>query len=286
MKLILKFIPALFLVSCTEHEKPAPSSPQVVARRVEGSDTLLTLKYYYPSGKIKCVSDITTRGEKHGVEDFYFENGIQKYQYYFISGGTLWAIGKGHTITGDSLYLGNLAFGQGEFRICSDSGKILTRGFYKDSRQDSIWSFYYADGKPERTVGWKNGLQHGKSERYFENGKIEQDILWEYGYMVHSKHYFKSGRVFREINYKNGLEDGKATEYYDEDGRIRQIRTYRDGKENGYVYQYNADGSLREKAKMQNGEFIDTLFIYNAKGEVIKTTIVRQKRSGNRTTTI
>lgn len=285
MKTTIKTLFILLLAGCRHDDSTVMdfTKPQVTSQKINGRDTVLTLKYYYPSGKVKCISEVTTYGKKHGFETFFFENGIQKYEYYFI-GKSVWGVGKGHTITGDSLYLGDLAFGIGEFRQYSDSGNLQVQGFYKDSHQDSIWTFYYPSGKLERKVGWKNGLQHGIFERYFESGKIDQNILWEHGYMIHSKDYFESGRPFREIHYKNGAEDGQAIEYYDADDKIRQIRNYKDGKENGYVYQYNPDGTLQQKAKLLNGQFIDTLFIYNSNGEVIQTKIVKQQRST--TTTI
>lgn len=286
MKTTIQIFFTLFLSGCgADKEKSSPTSPQIVGREINGSDTILTVKYYYPNGKLKCITKVTTYGEKHGFETFYFDNGIQKYEYYFL-GKSIWAVGKGHTITGDSLYMGNLAFGVGEFRQYSDSGRLQVQGFYKDSYQDSIWSFYYPSGKLERKVGWKHGLQHGKFERYFENGKIDQDVLWENGYMVHSKDYFDSGRLFREIHYKNGVEEGQAIEYYDEDNRVRQIRNYKDGKENGYVLQYNSDGTLREKGKMLNGQPIDTCYIFNSKGEIIDLRIVRKKAQTNKSTEI
>jgi antitoxin component YwqK of YwqJK toxin-antitoxin module len=287
MKTTIKIFFLLFLFGCNEDKEKtvSPASPQIIGQEINGTDTVLTIKYFYPSGKLKYISNVTTYGEKHGFETFYFENGIQKYQYYFI-GKSVWTVGKGNTITGDSLFMGNLAFGIGEFRQYSDSGRLEIQGFYKDSQNDSIWSFYYPSGKLERKVGWKNGLQHGKFERYFENGKIDRDILWEKGYMVHSKDYFDSGRLFREINYKNGLEDGKAIEYYDVDNRARQIRNYKDGKENGYMYHYNPDGTLSEKAKLLNGQIIDTFFKYNSTGQIIETKIIKPKQKTRNSTTI
>jgi antitoxin component YwqK of YwqJK toxin-antitoxin module len=286
MKTVIKFFIIIFLFGCSdEAQKTNSTAPQIIGQSINGTDTVLTINYFYPSGKLKYTSEITTYGEKHGFETFYFENGIQKYQYYFI-GKHVWTVGKGHTITGDSLYMGNLAFGVGEFRQYSDSGQLQIQGFYRDSQQDSIWSFYYPSGKLERKVGWKNGLQHGKFERYFENGDIDQDIMWENGYKVYSKDYFESKRLFREIHYKNGLEEGQAIEYYDQDNRIRQIRNYKDGKENGYLYHYNPDGTLSEKAKLLNGQIIDTLFKYNSEGQIIETKIIKPKQKTGNSRTI
>jgi len=286
MKAAMQILFILFLLGCdVDKEKSSSTSPQVVGQEINGTDTVLTIKYFYPSGKLKYISEVTTHGEKHGFETFYFENGIQKYQYYFI-GKSVWTVGKGNTITGDSLYMGNLAFGVGEFRQYSDSGRLEIQGFYKDSQKDSIWAFYYQSGKIERKVGWKNGLQHGKFERYFENGQIDQYALWSNGYMVHSKDYFPSRRLFREIYYKNGLEDGEGKEYYDQDNKIRQIRNFKDGKENGYILHYDIDGTLREKGKMLDGQPVDTCYKYNSKGQVLEFNVIKKSKKTNQSTNI
>ena len=285
-KLIYIFI-ILTLVSCSEEpkveNKKSPTDPVVIDAELDGSDTILTVKYFYPSGKVRSITKENTHRQKHGFEKSFFENGIQKYEIYFIGNNTPWGVGKGCSITGDTLDLGTLAFGVGSFNDYYDNGTPKAKGFYKDSKQDSLWTFFYPSGKVEREVNFKGGLQNGLFKRYFENGKLDYYAEWEYGNCIISKDYFESGNIFKIIKYKNGKMHGQAVEYYDSPGKIRQTRVFEYGRENGVVMHYNISGKLESKSMMRDGEYVDTMYLYNDKGKVIDTKIIKPK--GQATTT-
>lgn len=56
----------------------------------------------------------------------------------------------------------------------------------------------------------------------------------------------KSNRLLRKSTYLNGIENGPDTLYY-ENGKISVAGTFADGKQNGYVYEYDKSGNLIAK---------------------------------------
>ena len=72
----------------------------------------------------------------------------------------------------------------------------------------------------------KNGLGHGKTISYYENGQIDEDFEEIYGLKngVYLK-YWKNGRIKEKGNYISGDEDG-VNEHYDENGTITNYHKY------------------------------------------------------------
>lgn len=281
-KIILSFVFILLLFSCNEEVKKdeeiiKKTDPLILSYEVNGNDTIFKVMSFYPSGKKRAITHITREGIKRGYENFFYENGFQKYEIYFI-GETIWGVGNGFSIHGKPLDLGTLAYGVGSYNSYFDDGTLQSKGYYRDSKQDSVWYIYYPDGKLEREVNFKLGLQHGLFKRYFKNGNLDYYAEWENGNCLIVKDYYESGNLFRVSNFKNGLMNGESIEYYDDKKKkIRQSRVFVNGKENGIVKHYNLKGNIESIAKMRNGEYVDTCFLFDEKGNVIDMKIVIEK---------
>ena len=81
---------------------------------------------------------------------------------------------------------------QGDWKEYYLSGKLKSKGKYKDGDKIEAWEYYFENEKIE---------QKGK---YTKNGKLTG--LWTW--------YHKNGEILREENFRKGLEDGMLYEYY------------------------------------------------------------------------
>jgi len=127
---------------------------------------------------------------------------------------------------------------------------------------------YYPDSILHKEAYYKNGLLHGKSTTWFEDGTpMETDefahgkrngilCLWcdcGYKYMEisykddiqHGKslRFAWNGTVILEENFEQGVIDGKRTEYY-EDGQLKADELYQNGLRTGVWKYYSPQGEL------------------------------------------
>ena len=122
----------------------------------------------------------------------------------------------------------------GHWHIFSDKGH--EEGDFKDDKEDGWWSGYYANGRPRYSTFYVRGVQEGKCEGYFEDGKLSTRGM-----------------------YADGEKDGRWVVYY-HDGSPRTSEVYAHGKKHGPFVSYLANhipgdtGQYRDGAK--DGEWI------------------------------
>lgn len=138
---------------------------------------------YFPNGKIHERIHINGKN-LYGHSETYYENG-QLYgegEYYnnkmdgtwrfFYNNGSLMSIQKfkkgklTNLNVWDEKSRQTIVNGTGSFLYKYQDGKISSQGFYKDFKQDSIWSTWF-----------ENGVK--SSEIHYKNGKLLQKIIWD-----------------------------------------------------------------------------------------------------------
>lgn len=120
-----------------------------------------------------------------------------------------------------------------------------------------------AKAKPE--LIFKNGRREGACKYYFDNGKLQSEIIFRAGESV-VKEYHLSGILYVEENYKNGRlisqkffdEKGKSVQngivkLYYENGKLREVKTIRGGRLNGVSRQLYPDGILKGEYTYKDG---------------------------------
>lgn len=272
---IIVILLAVFSAECSDQQgetsnvdsTPKNTKPTYVATVIETGDTVVLATFYYETGEIKCTQELID-GQRHGFERYYFPNGIMKYEIYYI-GNQEWAVGKGHSIDGQELDLGDLNFGTGSFNAYYDDGTPYITGHWKADNVDSLWTYYYPSGKPEREVHWKNGVQHGTIRRYYESGQLMIEGEWEYGQQLSEKQYHENGNLLHEMKFKDGVLHGICKEYYD-NGNLSQEREYYYGVQSGIYNSYYRTGKIEWKAEMKNGLPSGTWKHFNQEGKLIE----------------
>lgn len=165
---------------------------------------------------------------------------------------------------------------------------------------------WYESGKIKAVVKF-NKAGRGEATSYFESGKVmargiykgqKKDSTWIYYHEKVDtisaiekysngvpdgewKVFYESGKTAHEMSYKKGKKEGVVKEYND-DGRLIFEITYVNGVENGLSILYYTSGKLREKGAYKNGERDGKWINYNEDGTVAEEKIfvkgVEQKK--------
>lgn len=109
------------------------------------------------------------------------------------------------------------------------NGFIKYRIPYLDDKIDGILYQYDSKGNLLAEASYKNNKPDGLSKLYYENGKLEFEIISTNGVNSFTKQYYKSGKL-------------KSKFYHDDKGDIHGIYT-----------EYNSDGSLKKETLLEHG---------------------------------
>lgn len=87
------------------------------------------------------------------------------------------------------------------------------KAFIKDSHQDSMWTYYFRNGKIKQICPYKEGKLEGDKITYHSNGTISTKIKYVNGKDEYTIEYYESGYV-RTKTTRNG-EELKTEEFTD-----------------------------------------------------------------------
>ena len=144
--------------------------------------------------------------------------------------------------------------GRSEAFFYHENGEVMSYGFYKDYKKDSLWVQFNEDGKVVFTENYKNDLLHGKKTIYFppnkETGKVERInsiLIYEEGKPEGEFiEYFEFGGTRMSGTYKNGLKQGVWNEYQPT-GKLLVSNRYKDGVKHGWCSAYDVMGKETNK---------------------------------------
>jgi len=233
-------------------------------------------KSYYPSGQLKTLGGrennllqdewyfyrengeleriITySGGKKNGYEEIYTLEGILKEKYFFVDDSkedvsyTYYADGK---VAKEIPYENNKRNGKGlEY---GTDGRRITLFTYKDDYVRSIEKInrYNLSGlKTGKWIIYKNNSERIIEEGNYSNGK--KNGLF--------KIYNKRGDLDRIETYKNGkLIEDNSSEILDvqkelsDDGSIKSIGSYANGKKQGIFREYDSEGNIISSSVYKN----------------------------------
>ncbi len=141
---------------------------------------------------------------------------------------------------------------------------------------------YYENGEP-KVLGYyleKTGKKHGEWTYYFENGKLMRTEKYEDGKLISKKGLTRFEKVFEKgelVWHKpiNGVgfvdENNKKSgewKFYDENGKLRQIGSYMDGKREGEWKHYHKNGKLSDIGSYRDGKQEGGWKEYDESGEL------------------
>ena len=147
-----------------------------------------------------------------------------------------------------------------DWKVYHSNGKpsfIDKRDFDAGTRR---YSNYFPSGQISDTAEFLNGLAHGTSKIWNEQGILEEYVEWKNG--VESgkvRFYFPDGTIKKETEFVDGLRDGVEKRYY-ENGQLMYISGFVEGIRSGIVELYFESGNTSQKANMIDGVPIGEYF--------------------------
>tara|TARA_B110001450_G_scaffold162924_1_gene151850 strand:+ start:106 stop:609 length:504 start_codon:yes stop_codon:yes gene_type:complete len=144
---------------------------------------------------------------------------------------------------------------------CSKESEVLSGPFliqdriiiYQSSGEPvtGIIEDFYANGKMEIRVTYRDGKMHGSSLSYHPNGQLSfRAEYWENQQVGESEYYEDDG--FLKARYLD-IDDLQITTFYQKNGQLDSIERIKDNKLHGVYENYDESGKLKEKQCYQNG---------------------------------
>jgi len=99
------------------------------------------------------------------------------------------------------------------------NGKIKTKGYLKDDKKHSLWSYFDREG-------------HLLIERYFSYGKPSYVWIW---YDHHDHHHIENFEIYEDFR-----GDGKLIRFY-QSGKIKEVKHYINNQLDGEYNLFNND---------------------------------------------
>lgn len=154
-------------------------------------------------------------------------------------------------------------------------GDTVEKVSYLDGKKSGYDFKYYKDDNAKNSLQSKelyvNGKKNGNAFFYFNDGKVQKVIpflddkknglAYEFdsdSIIISITRFRENDVIFNEeinrCNNKN-QKNGVWKNFYP-DGKVKEERTYLDGKLNGYVKQYNFEGYLINTVRYENDEIV------------------------------
>lgn len=173
---------------------------------------------------------------------------VGTFEYYFPNGEKKAVITHG------------LPGGVSSVLLYFENGQLLSDGFYRAEKKDSLWYNYSAEGELISTENYKNDQLEGKSTYYYKEGQvyehklqIEHRAVYQNG-VLNGKYqsYFYNGKLKSEGQYLKGDKSGEWIEYTS--GGLLLVRShYKLGQLHGWVQTYDKLGQPLRKTAYLNG---------------------------------
>ena len=141
-----------------------------------------------------------------------------------------------------------------------ENGQLLSDGFYKGEKKDSLWYNYAPSSELMSAENYKLDQLHGKCIYYFKEGQyleqklqVQREVYYLNGKLDGSFHeFFYNGKPKTEGTYFQGERIGLWTEYYNT-GRVMTKVHYKHDALHGWAYFYDKADALKSKVMYRDG---------------------------------
>jgi antitoxin component YwqK of YwqJK toxin-antitoxin module len=159
---------------------------------------------FFPNGEVESRFETNARGEKHGMEETFYENGNRRsiITYtngvmngickFFYENGTIDSItpyknGNVHGIAKTYHENGNIesitpcenGYKNGIQEFFDDNGGIISRTIYVNNEKNGYEELYSEDGKLERRCEYRNDKKNGRMQEFDEIERVIGDYIYE-----------------------------------------------------------------------------------------------------------
>jgi antitoxin component YwqK of YwqJK toxin-antitoxin module len=142
----------------------------------------------------------------------------------------------------------------GLVQVMGHEGKLLIQKGYKNGLQHGAEEWFYDNGQLMRIYPYLDGKKHGLYQSFSKSGRLTGEGVYINGLAegVFEYHH-DSGELMRKLIYKNNLINGEVKTYYS-NGNLAIEEFFIDDKLEGIRKDFNLDGSPRTIQEYKNGE--------------------------------
>lgn len=141
-----------------------------------------------------------------------------------------------------------------------ENGQVMSDGFYKSGRKDSLWYNYAMSGELMSAENYKNDVHEGKSVYYYKEGQYLENKLQvrSVQYWTNDEpnglfeEYFYNGKLKMTGTYKNGEKIGLWSEYYNT-GQLMARINYKNDLQHGWTTSYDKFGKTQSRVMYRDG---------------------------------
>ena len=150
----------------------------------------------------------------------------------------------------------------GKWNYWYENGNLQLTAFYDNGLPDSTWQWYDETGKPVRTGNYKKGLEHGRWMNYDSSGALSDSGSYIEGRMNGLwKYWFANGSLSQTGYYKRNIPDSLWQSYF-ENGQLNSVGNMINAEQSGTWTTHYRDGSLCSQIKYgaNNKEVIENVW--------------------------
>jgi len=176
-----------------------------------------------------------------------------------------------------------------------ESGKLMSEGEMKNSKEQGPWIYYYENGKKQVEATYNKGIAEGEWKWYNENEQLQkighylngiEDGLWmlyhpeggisdSVAYVLgrlegSGKSWNVDGKLISIGNYHRNQKEGAWTYYYD-NGQISSSGAMKDGNPTGKWNHYFADGKPSLETFTDDENVLKYINVWSTSGQRIVT---------------
>jgi len=200
-----------------------------------------------PKEKLQHLNKKDENGNRTGLWIKFYENKLPAYIIYFKAGKPIGEYLRYHENGARKARLFYDKDGYAFAQLFDKNKTLLASGSYTGINKDSIWKYYYSNGKLAAQYSYKMGVKNGRSFIYYPNGKILEELDW-----------------------KNDQKEGIGLQYY-ESGKKRMEYRFENNLRNGAFYLYHENGIYDTKGYFKDGLQDKTWTYYDKYNKLIKT---------------
>lgn len=133
----------------------------------------------------------------------------------------------------------------GRYSEWTASDELLVEGYYFDGAQDSIWKYWYLNGKLKEVSWWDAGLRNGTTSRFD-----------------------RKGRLLEETNFRIGKTEGLTYTYY-QNGKVKTLGQYLQGQRHGNFTCFSRRGASKAICQYDQGRLVSKVMTGKSQNDSI-----------------
>jgi len=195
-------------------------------------------------------------GRKQGYWEAVDSRGALVYTGYFLDDSPIGEFKRYYSTGGVRVIMNyDRSSSKVRARFFWQSGELAAQGNYINTKRDSVWLFFSNYTKElSCRVEYVAGEMHGKEQKFYPDGNVAEEIIWENGEKNGSwTQHFKNGQLKLTATYFNDRLEGTYTAF-SPDGKKHIEGAYRNGVYDGDWKHYDENGKLVTSIQYSDGK--------------------------------